>query len=102
IGGKVDSGLGGMTELAERVNRFLGEDTPLGRLAHQLGRSSGHEQLQQALGLAGQGEEVLEEGRRLLRSGLSLLQGRKPEDAAQRALQWVAAFGREVRSAIKD
>ncbi len=61
VGKRVESGLEKVAELADRVSGVLGETSPLGRLAHRIGEGAGlgHEKLEEALGVAEKGQEVL-------------------------------------------
>jgi hypothetical protein len=56
---------------------MLGEDSPLGELAHQVGEGAGkgHERLHQALGMAQTGKKFLHKGHQIFRQGLEAAQG---------------------------
>ena len=85
IGSKVDSGLEKLAGLAEQVSGMLGEDSPLGHLAHQIGQGAGkgHEKLHDALGAAEKGKGFLEKGREILHRGLEVAEGHHAKTAEE-------------------
>jgi hypothetical protein len=77
IGRKVDKGLGQIAGLADQVSGLLGEDTPLGHLAQEVGQdaSAGQQKLNQVLDTAGKGKGFLKSGHDLFRQGLQIAAG---------------------------
>ena len=74
---KVDSRLARIAGLADQVTKALGDDTPMGHLAHQLGEGDGkgHDKLHQALDAAGKGKSFLKTGHALFHQGLQIAVG---------------------------
>ena len=68
IGKKVDAGMEKIGNIADQVAGFLGDDSPLGHLAHQAAGTahSGHDKLHSALGMAGKAKQGLGKGRDIL------------------------------------
>ncbi|HZX96673.1 MAG TPA: hypothetical protein VFE90_19300, partial [Myxococcales bacterium] len=77
VGKKVDSGLEKLAGVAEQVSQMLGEDSPMGHLAHQVGEGAGkgHEKLHDALTLAQKGKGALHQGHQIFHQGLEAAQG---------------------------
>ena len=82
IGAKVDKGMEKIGSIADQVAGFLGDDSPLGHLAHQAAQTAhaGHDKLHSALGMASKGKAGLSKGRDLLRE----MMGKAAEEHGKR------------------
>src|SRR5438067_1949884 len=76
-GKKVDSGLERIAGLADQMAKALGDDSPIGHFAEQVGSAahSAHEQLHDALGMAAKGKSFLHKGHQLFHQGMQIAQG---------------------------
>jgi hypothetical protein len=77
IGKKVDHGLAKIAGLADQVSQALGEDTPMGALAHEVSQDAGagHDKLHQTLNAAAKGKSFLHTGHQLFHQGLQIAAG---------------------------
>src|SRR5207248_751293 len=76
-GRKVDSGLERIAGLADQMGKALGDDSPIGHFAEQVGSAAhgAHEQLHEALGMAAKGKSFLHKGHQLFHQGMQIAQG---------------------------